>query len=78
MEASRPRERLEENYDHILEIKIDNARTRKLLELGDIETENLAPYEAFCKFFLELNGRTMTDAEDTLLKEVLQEGGDVS
>lgn len=77
VEASRPRERLEENYDHILEIKIDNARTRKLLELGDIETENLAPYEAFCKFFLELNGRAMTDAEDTLLKEVLQEGGDV-
>ena len=77
LEASRPRERLEENYDHILEIKIDNARTRKLLELGDIETENLAPYEAFCKFFVELNGRTMTDAEDILLKEVLQEGGDV-
>lgn len=77
VEASRPRELLEENYDHILEIKIDNARTRKLLELGDIETENLAPYEAFCNFFLELNGREMTDVEDTLLKEVLQEGGDM-
>lgn len=77
VEASRPRERLEEHYDHILEIKIDNARTRKLLELGDMETENLAPYEAFCKFFLELNGRNMTDAEDTLLKAVLQEGGEI-
>lgn len=77
VEASRPRELLEENYDHILEIKIDNARTRKLLELGDIETENLAPYEAFCNFFLELNGREMTEVEDTLLKEVLQEGGDM-
>ncbi len=77
VEATHPREILEEKYDRILEIRIDNARTRKLLELGDIEMENLAPYEAFCNFFAELNGRKMTEAEDTLLKEVLQEGGDM-
>lgn len=77
VEANHPRERLEEKYDHILEIRIDNARTRKLLELGEIEMENLAPYEAFCNFFFELNGREMTEAEDALLKEVLQEGGDM-
>ncbi len=77
VEANHPREILEEKYDHILEIRIDNARTRKLLELGDIEMENLAPYEAFRNFFAELNGREMTDAEDALLKEVLQEGGDM-
>lgn len=77
VEANHPREILEEKYDHILEIKIDNARTRKLLELGDIEMENLAPYEAFCNFFAELNGREMTEAENALLKEVLQEGGDM-
>lgn len=77
VEANHPREILEEKYDHILEIRIDNARTRKLIELGDIEMENLAPYEAFCNFFVELNGREMTEAEDALLKEVLQEGGDM-
>lgn len=77
VEANHPREILEEKYDHILEIRIDNARTRKLIELGDIEMENLAPYEAFCNFFAELNGREMTEAEDALLKEVLQEGGDM-
>lgn len=77
VEATHPKERLEEKYDHILEIRIDNARTRKLLELGEIETENLAPYEAFCRFFVELNGREMTDEEDAVLKEVLQEGGDM-
>lgn len=77
VEAYHPRENLEEKYDHILEIRIDNARTRKLLELGEIETENLEPYEAFCNFFLELNGREMTEAEEKLLKEVLQEGGDL-
>lgn len=31
VEAFQPKERLEEKYDHILEIRIDNARTRKLL-----------------------------------------------
>lgn len=77
VEVSHPRERLEENYDRILEIRIDNSRTRKLLELGDIESENLEPYEAFCNFFQELNGREMTEAEDSLLKVVLQEGGDM-
>lgn len=77
VETVHPREILEEKYDHILEIRIDNARTRKLLELGDREMENLAPYEAFCNFFAELNGREMTEAEEALLKEVLQEGGDM-
>lgn len=77
VEVNHPREILEEKYDHILEIRIDNARTRKLIELGDMEMENLAPYEAFCNFFAELNGREMMEAEDVLLKEVLQEGGDM-
>jgi len=77
VEVIHPREVLEEKYDHILEIRIDNARTRKLMELGEFETENLAPYEAFCQFFEEINGRKLTEAEDALLQEVLQEGGDM-
>ena len=77
VENYQPREILEEKYDHILEIRIDNARTRKLLELGEMETETLTPYEAFCDFFHELNGRDMTEEEDRLLKEILQEGGDM-
>ena len=77
VESNHSRERLEEYYEHILEIRIDNARTRKLLELGDVPMENLAPYEAFCNFFAELNGRVMTEQEDALLKEILQEGGDL-
>jgi len=77
VEVNHPREILEEKYDRILEIRIDNARTRKLLELGEIEMESLVPYEAFCNFFAELNGRDMTEAEDALLKEVLKEGGDL-
>lgn len=73
IEAYQPREQLEEFYDHILEIRIDNSRTQKLLELGEFELENLSPYEAFCNFFAEINGREMIEEEDLLLKEVLQE-----
>ena len=75
VEAYHPRDQLEEVYDHILEIRIDNSRTKKLLQLGDFETQNLEPYEAFCNFFAEINGREMTEEEDAMLMEVLQEGG---
>ncbi len=73
IEASHSREILEDRYDHILEIKIDNARTRKLLELREAETQQLTPYEAFGQFFEELNGRRMTEEEDLMLKEILEE-----
>lgn len=72
IEVSQPREILEEKYDSILEIKIDNARTRKLLQLDEIEMEQLTPYEAFCEFFNELNGREMTEEENLVLKEILE------
>lgn len=71
VEAYHPKERLEEQYDHILEIKIDNARTRKLLEFSEVETERLEPYEAFMSFFKEMNGRDMTEEESILMQEIV-------
>ena len=73
VEAYLPKERLEEKFDHILEIRIDNARTRKLLELEEEDIEQLNPYEAFVAFFEEMNGRAMTEQEDALLREVMNE-----
>ena len=71
VEAYQPKERLEANFDHILEIRIDNARTRGLLEFSEEKIEDLNPYAAFCTFFKDMNGREMTKEEDALLKEVL-------
>lgn len=68
-----PKERLEEHFDHILEIRVDNARTRKLLELSEDEQELLDPYEAFCAFFAEMNGREMTESEDSLMRQIITE-----
>lgn len=69
VEAYQPKERLEECFDHILEIRIDNARTRNILSFAK-ETESLDPYEAFCRFFTEINGRELTEQEDMLLKRI--------
>lgn len=71
VEAYRPKERLEECFDHILEIRVDNARTRKLLEFSEEKVELASPYEAFCSFFAEMNGRDMTEEEDTMIREVI-------
>lgn len=69
VEAYQPKERLEEYFDHILEIRIDNARTRNILSFAK-EAESLDPYEAFCRFFAEINGRELTEQEDMLLKRI--------
>lgn len=71
IEAYQPKERLENCYDHILEIRIDNARTRNLLIFSEEELESLDPYEAFCHFFAEMNGRELTEQEDVLIREVI-------
>lgn len=67
------RERLEECFDHILEIRIDNARTRKILEFSDEGMEKSDPYEAFCQFFEEINSRNMTEQEAAIMRQVLNQ-----
>jgi exonuclease SbcD len=76
VEAYRPRERLEEKFDHILEIRVDNARTRKILEFPEAKVELLNPYEAFCNFFSEMNGREMTKEENAVILDVIDRTGE--
>lgn len=78
VEAYRPKERLEEIYDHILEIRIDNERTRKILDWKEEEMESLHPYDAFCAFFREMNGRNMTEEEDAKMREIIDGETEVS
>ena len=71
VEAFQPKERLEEKYDHILEIRIDNARTRKLLSDTEEQLAEVRPEEAFAMFFAEMNGREMTPEERELMRQVI-------
>lgn len=73
IEPYQPKERLEEFFGHILEIRIDNARTRRLLDFAEGESEDMDPCEAFIMFFEEMNGRNMTEPEIALLKTVINE-----
>ena len=47
----RPKEQLEKVYPHILEIRMDNARTRKRLEEFDDEVELTDPLSVFCLLY---------------------------
>jgi exonuclease SbcD len=72
VETQRPKERLEEKFDHILEIRVDNARTRKIMEFPEAKVELMNPYEAFCNFFSEMNGREMTKEENKEILDVIE------
>lgn len=68
------KERLEEIYKNILEINIDNSRTRKLKEnieeLADIE--DITPIGVWKEFFEQMNSRAMTEDEEAAVEEVLE------
>lgn len=73
-----PKERLELVFDHILEIRIDNARTRKILDYEEAEEEEEDIFTSFAAFFEMIQGRKMSDAEQDDLTEVwnqIQERG---
>lgn len=71
VECYQPKEQLEEVFDHILEIKIDNERTKSLLAFSEKEVEHLEPYEAFLQFFQEMNVRELTPQEDNVIREII-------
>lgn len=67
------REQLEEVYDHMLELKIDNARTRsRLLESGE-EIPVLHPMEAFGRFYEAVRHSAMTQEEELVMHRLVEE-----
>ncbi len=69
----RVRERLEEVFDHLLELRVDNQRTRKKqLEEGE-PVPVLKPLEAFKQFFKAIRGSDMTKEEEKAMERIVQE-----
>lgn len=67
------REQLEEVYDHMLELRIDNARTRsRLLESGE-EIPVLQPMEAFSRFYQAICHSAMTEKEERVMSRLIEE-----
>ena len=67
------KETLEEVYPHILEIHVDNERTRKRLEQTVGKKKALTPMEAYMSFYQEMNDVPLSAEEETVMLEVLKE-----
>lgn len=70
-EIYRPKDQLEEHYDYILEVKVENSRTKARLEDVDFEATALEPFEAFKQFYQEMQGASMSLEEEELMVDVI-------
>lgn len=70
-----PKEYLENYFDHILEVNVDNRRTRAVMEEELPDIQETAPEEAFRVFFREAAGREMNQEEEAVFCEILKEVG---
>lgn len=67
----KPKDQLENVYSHILEIRVDNSRTRSKLEASSEEIEIDNPVTAFEKFFFDMQSREMTEDERKAMVEIV-------
>lgn len=73
IEAYQPREQLEDIYHRILEIRIENSRTRAIYDLEE-QTEDFGkmdPYDIFTQFFKEMNQREADLGEEQLMRQAV-------
>lgn len=66
----KPKEQLERIFSHILEIRVDNQRTRTKLKEMDEELVMKDPFTSFAEFYKEMQGREMNGEEETIIKEI--------
>lgn len=67
----KPKEQLQKMYGHILEVRMDNTRTRKKLEFDDHDIPSVDPVNIFADFFSEMQGRKLTDEECGIVKQAI-------
>lgn len=70
-EIYKPKDQLEEHYDHILEVKIENSRTRAQLEEVDYDTRAISPFDAFKQFYQDMQGVPMSGEEEEIMIDVI-------
>lgn len=86
-ELYRPKDILSEVYPRILEITVDNSRTRNIyagllsdgLEAGEGMETLQSPLEAFREFYQLMQQQPLSESEEDIIIEILDEaGGDMS
>lgn len=71
----KPKEQLERAYSHILEVRIDNTRTRQKLEDFQEEEGMSDPLSLFGDFYKEMQGRELSKTESEVLQSVMDRIG---
>ncbi len=72
-DSYRIRERLGEVYDHMLELRLENGRTRRRLEEDGEEIPVLQPMEAFRQFFQAVRHEPLSEGEERIMESLIQE-----
>lgn len=72
-EPYNPKEQLEEVYDAILELRIENNRTRSLIEAEDELDIQLQPMEIFRSFYAEMNQQTISEEEEKIVAKIINQ-----
>ena len=72
-EPYRPKERLSVYYPHLLEIRIENSRTKRTLESFEEELKMAGPFEIFQGFYEELHGRTLNEKQKQIMEEIFEQ-----
>lgn len=67
------REQLEEVFDRIVEIKIDNSRTRDRLTREDEQIKILSPLETFGQFYEMIRRCPMTKEQESFMERIIEE-----
>jgi exonuclease SbcD len=67
----KPKDQLEEHYNFILEVRVENSRTKAQMENIIGEASVLEPLEAFCEFYQEMNNEPMNSEEEKLMAEII-------
>lgn len=67
----KPKEQLEKVFSRILEVRLDNERTRKRLYALDEELSLKDPLTAFCDFYREMQGKEAGSREKEILEQVI-------
>ena len=68
----KPKEQLERVFSHILEVRVDNQRTRNKLREMEEELVMKDPLTAFHDFYREIQGRELNEEEQEIMKQIFE------
>lgn len=75
-EPYRMKEKLREIYDSILEIRVDNTRTRQRLAFETAELESRTPMEAFRVFYEDISKAPMSEREEQRMETIFEQAAE--